>query len=40
MSRAIKRLGFAGLVFFTLKGIAWLAVFGIGAMGLIGKGTP
>lgn len=30
--RTVGRLGIAGLVFFTLKGLAWLAV--IGAAGL------
>lgn len=32
--RIISRFGIAGLVFFTLKGIAWLIVIGAGAAGL------
>lgn len=28
MNRLIKRFGLIGLIFFTLKGLAWLAVAG------------
>ncbi|QOR74910.1 hypothetical protein [Cruoricaptor ignavus] len=30
----LKRVGIGGLVFFTVKGLAWLAVFYLGAEGL------
>lgn len=28
MSRIIKRVGITGLIFFTLKGLAWLTLVG------------
>jgi hypothetical protein len=32
----IRRVGVAGLIFFTLKGIAWLVIFYFGANAIAG----
>ena len=36
--RWLKRLGFAGFLFFTVKGLVWLGVFAAAAFGLLKAG--
>lgn len=37
MHRRLKALGVVGIVFFTIKGLAWLALAGAGAVGIFGR---
>ncbi len=34
--RWLKRMGWAGFIFFTVKGFVWLAIFYFGADALVG----
>lgn len=37
MKPILKRFGIAGLVFFTIKGLAWVALATAGAAGLLAR---
>ena len=36
LPKAVRRIGAVAFVFFLLKGLVWLSLFGLGAAGLMG----